>query len=350
MASTRMRSLRVVLVAGLVAGLAVVLVPTAAPAAPRPSLDQVRAQLAGLAAAGEVAQENANATQVRVAAGQRVLAQINARVARSQAVVGAAQLQVGRLASAAYRSGGVDQTLQLLLADNPSQFLEQMTALDGVTRRQSDVLRAAAVAEQRLAQDKLAAAQQLAVLRALYAAAAADLAQVRAAQAKTTALLGSLEASQRAALAKAAADARAAARARASSSHRASRSHVRYGSGSYSGSIGGRVVAYAMSKVGDNYVWGASGPNSFDCSGLTMRAYSQAGISLPHSSSAQYGSGRHVSVGDLQPGDLVFYYSPIHHVGIYVGGGMIVHAANPGEGVTTASLYSMPYRGAVRPY
>ena len=61
-------------------------------------------------------------------------------------------------------------------------------------------------------------------------------------------------------------------------------------------------------------------------------------------------SGRHISAGNLQPGDLVFYYGPIHHVGIYIGGGMIVHAANPGEGVTTASLYSMPYDGAVRPY
>ena len=105
-----------------------------------------------------------------------------------------------------------------------------------------------------------------------------------------------------------------------------------------------------MAKVGDSYVWGASGPNSFDCSGLTMRAYAQVGISLPHSSSAQYGSGRHISRSNLQPGDLVFFYSPIHHVGIYIGGGMIVHAANPGEGVTTASLYSMPYAGAVRPY
>jgi cell wall-associated NlpC family hydrolase len=332
----------------LVAGVAVGLVPRAGLAAPPPTLDQVRAQLAALSAQAEVAQEQLLATQVAVAAGQRALAQVNARVARSQAVVDAAGLQVGRLASAAYRAGGVDQTLELLLADSPAQFLEQMTALDSVTRHQSDVLRAAAVAQQRLGQDKLAAAQQLKALRGLYAAAAAENLRAQAAKAKVTALFNSLAASQKAALLKAQADASAA--ARASASHRASRGHIHWGSGSYSSGIGGRVVAYAMSKVGDSYSWGASGPNSFDCSGLTMRAYAQAGISLPHSSSAQYGSGRHISEGSLQPGDLVFYYSPIHHVGIYIGGGMIVHAANPGEGVTIAPLYSMPYDGAVRPY
>jgi cell wall-associated NlpC family hydrolase len=81
-----------------------------------------------------------------------------------------------------------------------------------------------------------------------------------------------------------------------------------------------------------------------------MRAYQSVGISLPHSSSAQYGSGRHIAASALQPGDLVFYYSPIHHVGIYIGGGMIVNAENPSVGVAVTGLYSMPYAGAVRPY
>jgi cell wall-associated NlpC family hydrolase len=102
--------------------------------------------------------------------------------------------------------------------------------------------------------------------------------------------------------------------------------------------------------VGDRYVWGATGPSSWDCSGLTMKAYRVAGISIPHSSSSQYYSYRHISKSQLQPGDLVFFYSPIHHVGIYIGGGMIVHAANPRSGVKVASLNSMPYSGASRPY
>ena len=109
------------------------------------------------------------------------------------------------------------------------------------------------------------------------------------------------------------------------------------------------AIKYALAQVGDAYVWGAAGPNAFDCSGLTMMAYAQAGVSLPHSSRAQYGSGTHVSKSALQPGDLVFYYSPISHVGIYLGNGMIVHAANPGAGVKVSPVDEMPYAGAVRP-
>jgi cell wall-associated NlpC family hydrolase len=113
--------------------------------------------------------------------------------------------------------------------------------------------------------------------------------------------------------------------------------------------LGGPVLAYAKSKVGNAYVYGAAGPSSFDCSGLTMMAWSQAGVSLPHSSSAQYSSGPHVSESELQPGDLVFYYSPISHVGLYIGDGKIVNALNPGAGVQISGLHDMPYVGAVRP-
>ncbi len=111
----------------------------------------------------------------------------------------------------------------------------------------------------------------------------------------------------------------------------------------------GAAVSYAMAQVGDAYVYGASGPSAFDCSGLTSMAWAAAGVSLPHSSTAQYSAGPHIATSDLQPGDLVFYYSPISHVGMYIGNGMIVHAANPSSGVTTAPLNSMPYVGAVRP-
>ena len=112
---------------------------------------------------------------------------------------------------------------------------------------------------------------------------------------------------------------------------------------------GGPAVAYAKAQVGKSYVYGASGPDSFDCSGLTSAAWQQAGVSLPRSSSAQYASGRQISESELQPGDLVFYYSPISHVGMYVGNGQIVNALNPGSGVQISGLHDMPYSGAVRP-
>ncbi len=109
------------------------------------------------------------------------------------------------------------------------------------------------------------------------------------------------------------------------------------------------AVAYAMAQVGDSYAYGATGPDAFDCSGLTMAAWAQGGVSLPHSSGAQMGSGTPVSMSALQPGDLVFYYSPVSHVGIYVGNGQLVHAANPSTGVQITSVNSMPASGAVRP-
>ena len=109
------------------------------------------------------------------------------------------------------------------------------------------------------------------------------------------------------------------------------------------------AVSYALSKVGSRYVWGTSGENTFDCSGLTSWAYRQVGVSLSRSSKAQWSSaGYKVSKSDLQPGDLVFYYSPVSHVGLYIGDGKIVDAANPRSGVRVTSLNSMPFTGARR--
>jgi cell wall-associated NlpC family hydrolase len=113
--------------------------------------------------------------------------------------------------------------------------------------------------------------------------------------------------------------------------------------------LGGPAVAYAKAQVGKSYVYGAAGPDAFDCSGLTMAAWSQAGVSLPHNSGAQYSSGQQISESELQPGDLVFYYSPISHVGMYIGNGQVVNALNPGSGVQISGLHDMPYSGAVRP-
>ncbi|UUZ59721.1 C40 family peptidase [Nocardioides sp. B-3] len=110
------------------------------------------------------------------------------------------------------------------------------------------------------------------------------------------------------------------------------------------------AISYAMAQVGDAYVYGAMGDNAFDCSGLTMRARGAAGVGLPHSSSAQYGSGPHISASALQPGDPVFYYSPISHVGMYIGNGLIVHAANPWDrcGRVRPLLHALRRRGSPR--
>ncbi|MGI8695405.1 MAG: NlpC/P60 family protein [Mycobacteriales bacterium] len=107
------------------------------------------------------------------------------------------------------------------------------------------------------------------------------------------------------------------------------------------------AVKTAIAQIGKPYLWAGAGPDAFDCSGLTMYSWQAAGVSLPHSSGAQYGVGTHVSEGQLQPGDLVFYYSPISHVAIYVGNGMVVHASTEGEPVKYALLNQAgPYAGA----
>ena len=101
------------------------------------------------------------------------------------------------------------------------------------------------------------------------------------------------------------------------------------------------AVRTAMAQIGDPYVWGAAGPNAFDCSGLTRYAYAAAGISLPHSSSMQSRMGVPVSRSQLQPGDLLFFYSPVSHVGMYIGNGQMVHASTSGVPVKTAAIGSM---------
>ncbi|MBW8764698.1 MAG: C40 family peptidase [Geodermatophilales bacterium] len=109
-----------------------------------------------------------------------------------------------------------------------------------------------------------------------------------------------------------------------------------------SGSAAQAAVNTALAQLGDRYAWAGAGPNSFDCSGLTQFAYQAAGISLPHSSRAQSTMGAPVSRGALQPGDLVFFYSPVSHVGIYIGNGQIVHAPSAGDVVKITDLAHMP--------
>jgi cell wall-associated NlpC family hydrolase len=350
-ATHRTRSIRTAVAVVCAAVVAVGLLPGVGTAQPKPTLAQVTRQIDSLNTQAEAAQERFNNDQVAVAAAQRVLDRINARMTKAEAAVSAAQVSVGRMASAAYRSGGIDQTLQLLLADNPTQFLNQASALDSVSRRQGDVLRTVAAAQNRLAQDKLAAAQELGQIQALRDNAAKAYQDVLGEQHAVQILFNSLTAAQQAQIQAARAAAAAAQRAlaqRESSTQRVSRhgGHITYGGTG----IGARVVAFAMAHLGDPYVYGASGMYAWDCSGLTMRAYGSVGIYLPHSAAAQFYGGRQISASQLQPGDLVFYYWPIHHVGIYIGGGMIVNAENPGTGVVTTSLYSMPFSGAARPY
>jgi len=112
--------------------------------------------------------------------------------------------------------------------------------------------------------------------------------------------------------------------------------------------VGAQALQAAISKLGDPYVWGAAGPSEFDCSGLVMWAYQQVGISLPHYTGSQWNSGVHVARNDLEPGDLVFFFPDISHVGMYIGNGMMIDAPNSGEDVKVQPIYWSAFVGAVR--
>jgi cell wall-associated NlpC family hydrolase len=113
-------------------------------------------------------------------------------------------------------------------------------------------------------------------------------------------------------------------------------------------SVGARALALAKGKVGTPYVWGAAGPSAFDCSGLIVWAYKQLGVSVPHSSSTLSTMGTPVAKAALQPGDLVFFYSPVSHVGIYAGNGMVLNATQSGEPVQFSKLANLPFHNAMR--
>ena len=113
-------------------------------------------------------------------------------------------------------------------------------------------------------------------------------------------------------------------------------------------SKGAKALAFAKRQVGDSYGYGATGPNRWDCSGLTQGAYRSAGVKLPHSARGQLKHGKSVRKSDLKKGDLVFFYSPVRHVAIYAGGGKVLHASRPGKPVGYIKMKYMPYAGARR--
>jgi cell wall-associated NlpC family hydrolase len=238
----------------------------------------------------------------------------------------------------------MDASVALVLSEDPTEFLRQAADMTQLSRQQAAVLRRMSAARLQLAQDRKAVRQERSRAAHLKSTLAEEKRSVERKLASANSLLGRLEAEQRARL--------AAETRRANLSARASRGGARDPIPSYDGPASGRAavaVKTAYAQLGDPYVWGAAGPGSFDCSGLTMYSWAAAGVALPHSSSAQYSAVRHVSMSELQPGDLVFYYSPISHVGIYIGGGKIIDAPYPGLSVHISGLYSMPVAGAGRP-
>ncbi len=235
------------------------------------------------------------------------------------------QATLGARASAAYTQGAGSAVAAVLGSDDPAAAIARVQVLDLLAAHDGDLMDQLGVAGQAFdeRQRNLVAAEkaQSAEVERL----AAKKAEVERAADKTRALLARMRAADRPAAPS------------ASSSPVAPPPSGGGGGGSGSAAA---AVAYARAQVGKPYCYGGSGPGCFDCSGLTLMAWAQAGVSLPHSSASQYNVGRRISASELQPGDLIFYYSPISHVSIYIGGGQRISATHTGDYVRVQSLGS----------
>ncbi|GAA1475932.1 C40 family peptidase [Nocardioides aestuarii] len=298
-----------------------------------PDIDDVQARVDDLYHEAEAAQERYHDAKLELDELQQDLTSLKADQKRQDRQMEAARDLVRDSIIRQYQGESMSAVGEVFVSDDPSAFLDQLSTLTSYNDLQSQMFSAYSREAKALDIRQGATQQRLDEIAAVEKQLSQEKATVDEKLADAKELLSELEAEEREALER---------------EEAASRDTTRLPDVAASGNAAA-AVNYAMAQVGDAYVYGAAGPDAFDCSGLTMMAWAQAGVSLPHSSSGQYGSGPHVAASALQPGDLVFYYQPISHVGMYIGNGMIVHAANPGSGVTTAGLYSMPYSGAVRP-
>ena len=254
------------------------------------------------------------------------------------------RLQVGQVALAQFQNRSLDTAAQLFVTPDTDQFLSQVSTVQKVSENQNSALQDFQQAQANLAALEHSAETDLAALaeKEKQLKSLTDASDKKIAQAKK--VLGKLTGSQRKQISDAEKKASTRANAAAATSRGSTRNSVT-GSGR-----GAKALAYAKAQLGEPYVRNGDGPSSWDCSGLTMRAWGSVGVSLPHSSGQQYNRGRSVARSDLQLGDLVFFYrGTSSHVGLYAGNGQVIHAPRPGKSVEYIKISYMPYAGARRP-
>ncbi|GAB2870989.1 C40 family peptidase [Actinoallomurus bryophytorum] len=307
----------------LVAGLSA-LPARHAGAKPAPGIDTLRQQAGQLNTQLEQLTEQYDGLRVRLQQAQRAAEVAKATSTRETKALKSIQQRVGRLAALRYMHGGTDEAPALFAAPDPQALLDQAATLHYFTQQDDTQVRQLTQAIQTAEH-----AWQNAQVHATQAAGLkTQLKQKKATIQKTLDKV-------RKPLLKDAVE-------------RAGRGEsVPVIPGGPTKAIG--AVRAALSQLGVPYVWGGATPGGgFDCSGLTMWAYRQVGVNLPHYGGDQWNAGVHVSRSQLQPGDLVFFYSDIHHMGMYLGDGKFVHAPHTGDRVRVADLATRPFAGAVR--
>jgi cell wall-associated NlpC family hydrolase len=293
--------------------------------APKPSLTTLVAQAKLLEF-----QINALSEQYDGLSLQLTHAQADAQIAEKAAARGESALTIGeqavaQLAAENYMNSGLDPTLQALTTGNPQQFLNQASTISELDQSSGDKVNTLSNEVNQALRDKQVADQQVASVTALEA-------QMNT---KKKAIDAKIDVVNSAAMKQAMA--------------------VFTQTGHYpnisiptANTVGDEALQAAITREGDPYVWGAAGPTAFDCSGLVVWAYAQEGIALPHFTGDLWNSGEHITRADLEPGDLVFFFADISHVGIYIGDGMMIDAPDFGQPVQVQPISLDPYVGAVR--
>jgi peptidoglycan DL-endopeptidase CwlO len=309
-----------VLLAALLLSLTLLSGGAGSPANAAPTRASLQAQLERLNRQADQLVEDYNQSRLLLKRLRKTRDELRTQASGAEADLNALRTTLGARAAAAYVQGAGNTLAAVLNSEDPATAIDRVQVLELLASHDGDLMDRLALAGRAYDGRKrdLAAAEREAA--AEVARLDAKKAEVERAAARTRELLSQM-------------------RARSASPSQSAAPSPPPSSGGGSGA-GAVAVRWAMSQVGRPYCYGGAGPSCYDCSGLTMRAWGQAGVSLPHSSGAQYGVGRRISAGELQPGDLIFYYSPISHVSIYIGNGQRVSATHTGDYVRVQSLGS----------
>ena len=343
------RLARRVLIAGIsvAACAAAVIVPSVASAAPgakpnpKPTIASVESTLAKLAKQNTILVEKYDEAQVAVTTAKNAAVSADRVVAASNVALAAASAELSRSALAEYEGGSFSTAGALLSSNGDSSYLDTLDTMQMISEHSAQVVSAYALASQNAKSAKAKADAAAAVASKARDAVAAEQATVRAQVKKYSTMLATLTAAQRTTFQTRMNPVASAAEKQA----------VELTLPDITSAGVRAAVTFALRQVGKPYSWGAAGPGSYDCSGLTMAAYRQAGVNLPHSAAEQYNYGHHVSFSQLEPGDLMFFYRPtIGHVTMYVGDGLMVSAPETGEDVKVmpADSFGSDFVGATR--
>ncbi|QFR02477.1 hypothetical protein F9278_11020 [Streptomyces phaeolivaceus] len=310
------------------AAAAVALTSQAANAAPaeKPSKDDVQAKVHKLYEDAGRATDKLNGAEEKQEKLEKEISTIQDNVAKGQEELNELREGIGLAASAQYRSGGIDSSIQLFLSADPDDYLDKAATLDQLTSQQVESLKKIQEKQRTLAQQRQEATEKLEDLAETRETLADKKKEVQGKLAAAQKLLNTLTAEEKAALDE--------------QETRASRDagdRVELGNEAPASSYGAAALAAADTQVGKPYVSGGSGPNSYDCSGLTQWAYAQAGVSISRTTYTQQNDGTKIGRDQLKLGDMVFF-NDLGHVGLYAGNGMVLHAPYPGKVVRYESM------------